>query len=307
MKKDKPSKTARKVALNILTLGAVPEMSDILPPGIVDATARLLVASGAVGERGVRWSRSPRMISIYKAFDWMMPGQFEAFGYRKAFCERQIRDSIAAGATQVLVLGAGYDTLAWRLSPEFEHVNFFEIDDPATSRLKRKGISAMGIRNNHRVIAADLGNNSLADVLDSDDWDKRAQTVILAEALLMYLPAIAVQDLFLQCAMVVGAGSCMAFSYIPTGEDGRPNAGPRTGMVLWILKAAGEPWLWSVKPEELGSFLERMGWDEKQESAEQYGVEFFAVALLRDTERSTEAGGYRPTAVKKSPKQEDSL
>ena len=46
--------------------------------------------------------------------DWMLPGQFEAFAHRKAFCERQVRDGIDAGATQILVLGAGYDTLGWR-------------------------------------------------------------------------------------------------------------------------------------------------------------------------------------------------
>ncbi len=43
MRKNKPSKTAYKVALNIVTLGAKPEMDEILPPGIVDATERLLI------------------------------------------------------------------------------------------------------------------------------------------------------------------------------------------------------------------------------------------------------------------------
>ena len=79
MQKDKPSTTARKVALNIVTLGAKPGMDRVLPPGIVDSTAELLVASGAVGATRVRWSRSPKMVSVYEAFDWMMRGQFEAF------------------------------------------------------------------------------------------------------------------------------------------------------------------------------------------------------------------------------------
>ena len=39
MRKAKPSKTARKVALNIVTLGAKPGMAAVLPAGIVDATA----------------------------------------------------------------------------------------------------------------------------------------------------------------------------------------------------------------------------------------------------------------------------
>ena len=106
MQTEKPSKTARKVALNIVTLGARRGMGGILPPDIVDATAKLLIESGAVGRRAVRFSHSRLAVGIYHAFDWMMPGQFEAFAHRKAFCERQVRKGIEAGASQVLVLGA---------------------------------------------------------------------------------------------------------------------------------------------------------------------------------------------------------
>ena len=284
MRKDKPSRTAYKVALNIVTLGAVPGMKEVLPPGIVDASAKLLVASGAVGETGVRWSRSPKMVSVYKAFNWMMPGQFEAFAYRKAFCERQVRDGIDAGATQVLALGAGYDTLGWRLSPEFPNVSFFEINHPATASLKAKGIEAMGLRANLHLIPEDLGKRKLVDVLKADEaWDLSTQTVIIAEGLLMYLAPESVRDLLIQCAKVTGGESRIVFTYVGTGEDGRPDAGPWTGLVLWLLKIIGEQWLWSTRPEELGRFLEGTGWTNALALAgetRKHGVEFYAVATI---------------------------
>ena len=282
MHKDKPSRTAFKVALSMVTLAAKPGMDRILPSGISEASEKLLVASGAAGARTIRWSRSQRMVSFYEAFDWMLPGQFEAFGYRKAFCERQVKDGIRAGVTQVLVLGAGYDTMGWRLAPDFPGVNFFEIDHPATARLKAKGIEAMGQRDNLFLIAEDLGKRKLADVLKSEAaWDQNAPTVIVAEGLVMYLDPEAVRDLFCQCAAMVGVGSRIAFTYIPTGADGRPDAGPWTGLMLWLQKAGGEPWNWSIRPEELGSFLEESGWTsfpEQVETASKRGVEFFAVA-----------------------------
>ena len=253
MHKDKPSRTALKVAMNLITLAAKPGMDRFLPQGIVDATERLLVASGAAGARTVRWSRSQRMVSVYEAFDWMLPGQFEAFAHRKAFCERQAREGIDAGATQVLVLGAGYDTMGWRLAPEFSGATFFEIDHPATARLKAQGIDAMGQRDNLCLIAENLGKRKLADVLKTNEsWDQSAQTVIVAEGLVMYLHPEAVRDLFCQCAEITGAGSRIAFSYIPTGTDGRPDAGRWTGLILWLQNVAGEPWTWSIRPEELG-------------------------------------------------------
>jgi len=281
-KNKKPSKTAVKVALNIITLAAKPDMGKILLPGIVEATEKLLLTSGAAGATSVRWARSQRMVSVYKAFDWMLPGQFEAFAHRKAFCEHQVRDGIGVGATQILVLGAGYDTMGWRLAPEFSGVNFFEIDHPATASLKARGIKAMGPRDNLCLIAEDLGKRKLGDVLKANEsWDQGARTVILAEGLVMYLPPEAVRDLFCQCAAIVGSGSRIAFTYIPTGASGRPDAGRWTGLMLWLQKASGEPWLWSIRPEKLGRFLKETGWTNSRELVEEsdrHGVEFFSVA-----------------------------
>ena len=283
MRKDKPSRTARKVAFNIITLGSKPGMDKILPPGIVEVTKKLLLASGAAGEILIRWAGSPRSVRIYEAFDWMMPGQFEAFGYRKAFCEHQVKDGISAGANQVLVLGAGYDTMGWRLAPEFPGVNFYEIDHPATASLKAKGIETLGQRNNLHLIAEDLSKRKLVDVLKTNEsWDRNAQTVIIAEGLLMYLPPEAVIDLFNQCAEMTGTGSRIVFTYICTGEDGRPDVGRWTGLVLWTLKISGEPWLWSIRPDELDQFLEETDWTnapELTDSNNKHGVEFLSVAI----------------------------
>lgn len=283
MKKAKPSKTARKVALNVITLGARAGMEKILPPGLTDATAKLLVESGAVGRGAVRFSGSQMAVGIYLAFDWMLPGQFEAFGYRKAFFEGQVRDAIDAGAKQVLVLGAGYDMIGWRLAPEFPDVQFFEIDHPATARLKAKGIEAMGMRANLHLLAEDLGERELVDVLQVNaTWDNTSPTVFVAEGLLMYLPPEAVEALFRQCAIVSGEGSRIAFSYVGTRKNGRPNAGPWSWLVLWLLKVAGEPWHWSMQPEELDPFLQGHNWTiapNQALSSNRRGVEFFGVAV----------------------------
>lgn len=282
MRKDKPSRTALKVALVVVTLGAKPGMEKLLSPGIVKASQEVLLASGVAGPRTIRWAGSRRAVSVYEAFDWMLPGQFEAFAHRKAFFERQVRKGIGAGATQILVLGAGYDTLGWRLAPEYAEVNFFEIDHPATARLKLKGIASLGKRKNLYLIAEDLGNRRLVDVLkDNTSWDQNAGTVVLAEGLLMYLLPEAVSSLFCQCAEMVGEGSRFAFSYIPTGADGRLDAGRWTRLMLWLQKVVGEPWCWSIRPEELGSLLEDTGWKKAPalvESSARHGVEFYAVA-----------------------------
>lgn len=140
----------------------------------------------------------------------------------------------------------------------------------------------MGPKDNLHLISEDLDKRKLVDVLEADDsWDSETQTVIVAEGLLMYLSPEAVRDLFNQCAEISGPGSRIAFTYIATGADGRPDAGRWTGLTLWILKVTGEPWLWSIQPEKLGRFLKDRGWTSVLElvgTAGKHGMEFFSIA-----------------------------
>ena len=283
MQNNIPSRTAYKIAMSIVTLGAKPEMNAILPSGIVAATEQLLVACGVISPGMVPFIGSPWSVSACQAFDWILPGQFEAFGHRKAFCEKQVRDGIDAGATQILVLGAGYDTLGWRLAPEFPDVRFVEIDHPATAHLKAKGIEVMGHHRNLHLIPEDLGAKRLADVLKSDEsWNPSAQTIILAEGLVMYLKDDAVRELFCQCAEVTGPLSRIAFSYIPSGADGRPNVGQWTDLMLWFQKISGEPWNWSIHNEKLDLYLNETGWarspEEHNAAIPKQGFEIFVLA-----------------------------
>lgn len=281
MREGKPSRTACKVALNLLALGTIPKLQQVLPEGTVSATEKLLLGSGAASAKTVKWALSPRAVKAFRAFEWLLPGQFESFAYRKAFCEDQVRKAIVAGAGQVLVLGAGYDTLAWRLAPEFPGVEFFEIDQPATAGVKAKGIDAMGRLANHHLIARDLGEHRLTDVLAGcPQWDNKARAVFVAEGLFQYLPPPAVSELFNQCA-AVSNGAWLAFTYVPSLANGRPDAGPMSWLVLWIFKAGGEPWLWSIHPARLEQFLNETGWnlDRNTDLQRKHGVEMYAVAV----------------------------
>lgn len=278
-KKVKPSQTALKVGLNIIALSHVKEMKGVLPDGIVSATSDLLKSSGATNLKRIEKHHSPKIVKLYKKFDWMLPGQFEVFGYRKSFFEKNVIDAIENGATQVLVLGCGYDTLCYRLASKYSKVKFFEIDHPNTAMIKLEGVKKMGKSNNHYIIAEDLSKKSLSDVLGADEfWDNAAKTIITAEGLLQYLPPNSVVELFKRCSKITGNDSKIAFTYVGKGADGRPYAGPKTGLMLWLLKVSGEPWLWATSLIELSDLLLANGWKYSNEEVNKNGIEFFACA-----------------------------
>ncbi|MCG8669321.1 MAG: hypothetical protein MI867_07885 [Pseudomonadales bacterium] len=103
MNKSKPSKTALKVAMNLVTLSTKPGMESLIPVGLIEATEKLLISSGEVSPRMMRWAHSPKMLSIYEAFNFLLPGQFEAFAHRKMLIETQTRKAIEAGVEHYVV------------------------------------------------------------------------------------------------------------------------------------------------------------------------------------------------------------
>src|SRR5258706_1855767 len=60
---------------------------------------------------------------------------------RTHYIDAALKRAVADGATQVVVLGAGYDSRAYRFREAFPQVKFYEVDLPATSEMKRKRLA----------------------------------------------------------------------------------------------------------------------------------------------------------------------
>ncbi len=277
MKQGRISQTALKVALALVTLSVKGDWARRLPPGLVEASERLLLASGSPGYGPLlmRASKQSWMIRVYQIQDLMMPGQFEGFGHRKVFIQQQVEVAIKQGARQVLVVGAGFDTLCLRLAPQHSHVRFFEVDHPATSAAKARGVALEGQPANMIQIAADLGERTLSKVLSEDGgWQTSLPSVLVAEGLFQYLSDDEVRDLLRDAASCTSPGSQFAFTHAIPGER----------RILSILtRLIAEPWKSAVRSEDLPEYVEGTGWtmtsDVDTDSA--HGVERYAVAERR--------------------------
>jgi O-methyltransferase involved in polyketide biosynthesis len=66
----------------------------------------------------------------------VLPGIIAHYLSRKRWLEARVSAAFFAGFEQVVVLGAGFDTLACRLHSAHPTVRFFELDHPATQQPK---------------------------------------------------------------------------------------------------------------------------------------------------------------------------
>jgi len=273
MKQGRISQTALKVALGLITLSVKDDWSQRLPPDLVEITERLLLASGSPGYGPglMRMSKQRWMIRAYQFQDRMMPGQWEGFGHRKVFMNQQVEAAIEQGARQVLVLGAGFDTLCLRLAPKYPEVRFVEIDHPSTSVAKARGIEKVGRPENMIQIAADLGERSLPKVLSEDGhWDASQHSVIVDAGLFQYLTDEEVRGLLTDAAACTSPGSRIAFSHAIPGDRKLLSA---------LVRLISEPWKSEVRSEDLPSYVNGTGWaiisdvdDDAEHGVERYGV-----------------------------------
>jgi methyltransferase (TIGR00027 family) len=277
VKQGRISQTALKVALGLITLSVKNDWANRLPPGLVDLSERLLLASGSPGYGPglMRASRKQWMVRVYEIQDRLMPGQWEGFGHRKIFMQEQVERAIQAGARQVLVLGAGFDTLCLRLAPQHRDVHFFEIDHPATSAAKAKGVALEGPPENMTQIAADLGERALSKVLSEDGrWHVSQPSVLLAEGLLQYLTDEQVRDLLCEAAACAAPGSRIVFTHVIPDER---------KLLRMILRLVAEPFESAVRSEDLPEYIEGTGWTliSGVDSDPAHGIERYAVAERR--------------------------
>jgi methyltransferase (TIGR00027 family) len=192
----------------------------------------------------------------------MVPGMALHVGLRKRFFDDETRTALAAGATQVLIVGAGFDTLALRLAAEFPEVTFVEVDQAATHAVKRASVEALGaLRPNLHLLSADLAVESLEQVLAGlDAWRPAGVSVVVAEGLLMYLPEVDVTGLFQAVRRSTAPGSRLLFSYLLHDEAGRPQVGKLPAVTRGMFELLGEPLRWSVREGGLQEFLASHGY-----------------------------------------------
>ena len=267
MRRDRPSRTAVQVGRVVVLLAHEERYAALPPPGLAEAVRRLLMAAGALKERHLRLFRAGWYQRLAHWSEKLAePGHYLHLGLRKRWVEDETVAALEAGAGQVLVMGAGMDTLALRLAPRFPEVAFVELDHPASQRAKRRAIERAageigGVPANLRFLAADLAAGVPLDepLAACEAWRPSARSVVVAEGLLMYLEEPAVRAGFEALHRSTGPGSRVLFTYVRRWSEGRLDLRKRSRLLSAVMKLAGEPIVWGIVEDDLPGFLAGLG------------------------------------------------
>lgn len=257
MKEGRASRTAIRIAHLMLHLSERPRYRPLIAPELSDATRAILESAGLQGRLNERVQRSALTRPLLRLADRLVGGGTLAhFPLRKRFIEDQVRAAVQGGASQLLIIGAGLDTLAPRLAASMPALHAVEVDHPASSAAKARGVAGAGLSSpNLTLVARDLAEHPLSAALEEAGW-VAGPSVAVAEGLLMYLPHEAVRTLFSALYAQTGPGSRVVFTWLPEAR-GRPLLHP---FVLAGVRLVGEPVRFSIAPEALGPLLRELGW-----------------------------------------------
>ncbi len=263
MSSDKTSTTAYSVATGLAKLSELPQWKSYFTSDMIFLNRAFMQhAKDTLAKRMIGWLSPELMIRVMDTI--YIPGMTEHYLFRKCWIEGHLTDAIINGAQQVIVLGAGLDTLALRAAKKHDAVPFFEIDLPITQNTKIHILQQIGyaVPDNCHFKAADLGKTVLDAVLLPDyHFRPDASTVIILEGVLMYLTEAEVKSLFLDIRRLF-TGQLYIFYGAISAPDGKYNAVVRFTSAL--LRRGTEGTKWHCTGELMSGFMAELGYNIKE-------------------------------------------
>jgi methyltransferase (TIGR00027 family) len=240
VKADRPSRTAKFVVLGRAVADA--GLSHVL--NFHDPIARSFLSDKgkqtlAKVERA--W-RAPKPSSRVEGARVMA----DLMALRTSAIDTAVAHAFEHGATQFVLLGAGYDSRAWRM-PELAGARVFEVDHPATQKDKRARAAEVSPPiGTVTFVPIDFERETLGAVLGRAGHDASAPTCWVWEGVVMYLTRDAMRATLAGVAARSAPGSTLIVNY---------HTGRRTWLQHLIYRLIGEPQISSWTPEEMAADL----------------------------------------------------
>lgn len=270
MKKEPSSKTAEGIALHRFRESVRPEIERIcydpyavyfINPGILEFIRNNPDKARAESERYNRY----------------LPGASNSVVARVRYFDDFVKKSINEGFEQLVIMGAGYDSRAYRIEG-MGKLKVFEVDHPDTQKVKMEKIRKIfnSLPNHVIYVSVDLATEDLGQKLQDTGYDRSKKTLFLMEGLLYYLPPKFVDGILSFISTKSSKGSAILFDYFPESVV-NGSCELEVGRNLHNhLAEMGEPLLFGIRDGQVETFLIERGFSRvKNVTTEEYKKMYF--------------------------------
>jgi methyltransferase (TIGR00027 family) len=230
------------------------------PPGVRLLNDPYAVRLLPTGLRILVWLSSKPVIG--SGLNWFVdtrwPGARSSIIARTRLIDEWLCAAMPSGLKQVVLLGAGFDTRAWRLSA-LAHARVFEVDHPATSAEKQRRLAALGADSTHvRFVQVDFDRQMPADSLVQAGFEPSEPAIVIWDGVTNYLQPAAV-DAITRWVGGLGEGGQFIFTYIHSGVLDGTMLFEGAAAILKAVRRSGEPWTFGMHPDWVARYLEQRG------------------------------------------------
>ncbi|MGA6988752.1 MAG: class I SAM-dependent methyltransferase [Terriglobales bacterium] len=239
-----PQRNSSRTALGVAALRAVHQLLDGEPKILHDPIAVRLLDADVLKQIQSNPAR---------AHEPLAEGLRSHVVLRSRFAEERMAQAVQRGVRQCVILGAGFDTFAFRQPEWARSLHIYEVDHRATQEEKRQRLQSAGIRipANLEFVAIDFESVSLRAGLQTSSLNFSEPAFFSCLGVLVYLSREATDAIF-QLVATFPASSEIVFTF------STPDAEDRTALAN-MANALGEPWQTHFDPQTLVRVLRAIG------------------------------------------------
>jgi methyltransferase (TIGR00027 family) len=199
--------------------------------------------------------------------EWRGPGVNGFLVARERYIDDVLQKFLDDGLEQLVILGAGYDSRAYRFDLA-DKVKTFEIDHPATQPDKLAKLKAVFGKVPEHVcyVPIDFNTQTLEKRLLESGYDPKLKSLFIWQGVSMYLTEDAVEATMAFVVNHSGPGSAIVFDYIYRGVlDGVQKHSEVSGMRRYRFMT-GEGLTFGIAEGEIEAFMKRRGFHQVKDA-----------------------------------------
>lgn len=205
-------------------------------------------------------SRLLTRIALWYA-ERILPGAADSLAARTRYIDDYLKQCIADGIEQLVILGAGYDSRAYRFDELKGKVRVFEVDHPDTQRAKIQKVKRIfgSLPSHVTYVGLDLDEKKLGEGLLEAGYRTDKKTLFIWEGVTVYLTPEAVDETLAFVAGNSGKGSSIIFDYAFQFALDATSDSEEAKKWRKAYERRGEPPKFALKEDEVEEFLSKRG------------------------------------------------
>ncbi|ASW89070.1 SAM-dependent methyltransferase [Mycobacterium marseillense] len=224
-----------------------------------DTYSRRFVRHRALRALLTHWRSADAALRI---FDRLWGGLHAHIALRVRYVDDACETAISAGISQLVLLGAGFDTTSLRRADTA--VTIFEVDAPATQAEKRPVVERLLPPQHHcrmHWVACDLEQNALRETLLAAGFDPTAAALVVWLGVTPYLTRGAIDATLADLAGLCAPGSRLVLDHIAAGVVSASTPWKSAGRITRMVARRGEPYRTDFTEADLTVTLAEHGFE----------------------------------------------